>query len=256
MDFPEVPAKLSIVLIFSVPGRIINLCKSDLRWFEFSMFNGEGNMKNVGLAGFLIGIALFGIIATQNTGFAATEDIRFTFDSGTEGWKIPGWSDDYPDYVAGEVLFSTKTVRSGTGALEVVCDFPGNRWAAALVEIEQDMDLSQYDTISADIFIPKGAPKGFFKARFAITAGIGWYFIETRESVDLMPGRWVTLKTKIEKEETSVSAWAGRGDKRLFNHLDQVKKVSIRIEYDAAPPHTTGGRYNGPIFIDNVVISK
>ncbi|MFA6636751.1 MAG: hypothetical protein WCV56_06590 [Candidatus Omnitrophota bacterium] len=213
-------------------------------------------MKNTGLVGVFIVFALFGFLGTQKTVFAATEDIHFSFDAGMEGWNIPEWTDSYPDYVAVEVLSSTETVKSGTGALEVVCDFPGNRWAAALVELNEDMDLSLYDTISADVYIPKAAPKGFFKARFAITAGIGWHFIEMREAVDLIPGKWVTLKVKIEKEETTVSEWRGRGDKRLSKHLDQVKKVAIRIEYNAAPPHTIGGKFKGSVFIDNVVISK
>lgn len=187
---------------------------------------------------------------------APEEDMRFTFDEGTEGWKVPDWAFEQRDYVAGKVGLSAETVKSGPGALEVICDFPGNRWAAALVEIERDMDLTQYNEISADIFIPRGAPKGFFKARFAMTVGIGWHFIEMREPVELMPGKWITLKTKIEKEELPLSSWRGRGERQLYKHINMVRKIAVRIEYDASPPHTIGGRYKGPIFIDNVILSK
>ena len=204
----------------------------------------------------LAGFALFSVFSAESPVFAGEEDILYTFDESIEGWKVPDWAFEQRDYVAGKTLLSGETMKSGPGALEVVCDFPGNRWAAALVEIEKDMDLSGYSSISADIFIPKSAPKGFFKARFIMTVGIGWHFIEMREPVDLIPGKWVTLQADIEKEELLISDWKGRGEKRLFKHADKVKKIAVRIEYDASPPHTIGGRYNGPVFIDNVVISK
>lgn len=196
------------------------------------------------------------VFLTHTAAGALTEDIRFTFDDRIGGWDVPDWAFEKKDYVAGEVLLTGETVKTGSGALEVVCDFPGNRWAAALVELERDMDLSEYNSISADIFIPQGAPQGFFKARFIITAGIGWYFIEMREPVDLLPGQWVNLTAKIEKQEELVSAWKGRGESRLFSNIHLVKKLAIRIEYNASPPQTIGASYHGPIYIDNVVISK
>ncbi len=191
----------------------------------------------------------------QFSAVAENREMAFTFDEDVEDWKVPDWAFEQKDYVAGTVGLTREVFKDGPGALEVICDFPGNRWAAALVEIEKDMDLSGYDTISADIFIPKGAPKGFFKARFIMTVGIGWHFIEMREPVDLIPGKWITLTAKIEKEEVPMSAWKGRWERQLFKHVNQVKKVAVRIEYDASPPHTIGGRYRGPVYIDNVVIS-
>ena len=201
-------------------------------------------------------LVVFVVFSIQVLALATPEEIRFTFDEGIEGWKVPDWAFEKRDYVAGEVQLTEKKVKSGSGALEIKCDFPGNRWTAALVELEGNMDFSPYDEMSVDIFIPRGAPKGFFKARFVMTVGVGWHFIEMREPVELMPGKWITLKTKIEKEELMVSSWRGRGERRLFKHIDAVKKVAVRIEYDASPPHTIGGRYHGPIFMDNMVISS
>jgi hypothetical protein len=196
------------------------------------------------------------VFLSQVLSFASEEDIRFTFDEKTEGWDVPDWAFEQKDYVAGEVKISRQEMNEGPGSLEAICDFPGNRWAAALVELERDMDLTEYQKISADIFIPRTAPKGFFKARFVLTAGVGWHFIELREPIDLIPGKWVTLSADIEKEEMVVSAWKGRGERQLYKHLSLIKKIAFRIEYDASPPHMTGGRYYGPVFIDNVMISK
>ncbi len=184
------------------------------------------------------------------------EDIVFTFEESTEGWGIPDWSYDFDDYVAEDVVLSREITSLGSGSLEVICDFPGTKWAAALVELEKDMDLTGYDYISAEVYIPRGAPGGFMKARLILTVGVGWHFIEMRRPVDLIPGRWNRIKAIVEKEDTMVSPWRGQGGQNLRDHLDAVKKIAIRVEYDAAPPHVTGGRYRGSFFIDNVVISR
>ena len=204
---------------------------------------------------FIIPILILGFAGVD--AFAAkTNGILYDFEDSTEGWKIPDWAFYQSDHVAKEVAISDKKATNGKGSLEVICDFPGNRWSAALIEVEKDMDLSEYESISADVFIPRDAPKSFFKARFIMTVGIGWHFIQQREAVSLIPGKWTTIKAPLEKSELETSAWSGRGEKRLFNHINAVKKIAIRVEYDVAPPHTIGPRYNGPIYIDNVHLDK
>jgi len=187
---------------------------------------------------------------------AKTNGMLYDFEESAEGWKVPDWAFYQTDHVAREVKVSGEKVLKGKGSLEIVCDFPGDRWSAALVEVEKDMDLSEYEIISADIYIPRDAPKGFFRARFIMTVGIGWHFIEQREPVSLVPGKWVTVKAPLEKSELGVSAWKGRGEKRLFRHINAVKKIAIRVEYDAAPPHVIGPRYHGPVYIDSVLVEK
>jgi hypothetical protein len=223
---------------------------------------GDANVKCEGIVVIIRHILIFMIpfllLAFAGIRALAERDngIKFNFEETTEGWKVPDWAYYQPDHVAKDVKVSRDNVLKGEGALEVVCDFPGNKWSAALIEIEKDMDLSGYSRISAGVYIPRSAPKGFFKARFVVTAGIGWHFIEMRESFSITPGRWVMIEAPIEKDEFETSAWKGRGEKRLFNHLDQVKKIAIRVEYDAAPPHTIGPSYHGPVYIDNVIIEK
>ena len=206
----------------------------------------------------LITIILISIVIPSGSflSFSAEDAIIFDFEDDTKGWDIPDWAYNHRDYKSKEVHISDKKALEGEKSLEVVCDFPGNVWAAVLIERERDMDLSKYETISADIFLPRKAPRGFYKARFILTVGVGWHFIEMRHPVDLIPGKWNNVTVKLEKEEVLESAWKGRGEKRLFKHIDKIKKIALRIEYDAAPPHRVGSRYKGPIYIDNIIIEK
>lgn len=192
------------------------------------------------------------------------EEIRFDFETGAEGWVIPDWVFDQNKiniYRAVSVDVSSEEASSGSNSLEIMCDFPGREWAAALVELQRDFDFSSYDTISVDIYVPRKAPR-LIEGRIILTVGDGWLFTEMRNSVYLQPGKWTTVTAHIEKEQKmdpetgapALSEWKGRGDKSLYLHIDKIKKVAIRIEYNAAPPDRTGPRYKGPMYVDNIVI--
>lgn len=203
-------------------------------------------------------LAVFWMISSRGAE-AADDKILYDFEQTVENWKIPDWAYYQDDHRAVELAPSEKKFSNGKSSLEVMCDFPGTKWAAALVELEKDQDLSGYNTISADIYIPKKAPKGFMQARLILTVGIGWHFIEMRSPVPLIPGKWVHIEAKLdnaEPDENSKSDWKGRKEKRLFKHIDAIKKIAVRVEYDSAPPHRIGPRYKGPIYIDNIVIKK
>lgn len=187
---------------------------------------------------------------------AENGDIVFDFEKSTGQWDIPDWVYGNNDYVASEVKIAPGQGRQGRNALEMIFDFPGNRWAAALVEVEKDMDLTGYSVISAHIYVPREAPTGFLKARFIITAGAGWHFIQMRYPVSIVPGRWSKIEASLPENEEGVSAWSGSGDRRLHLHLDTVRKIAVRLEYDSAPPHVTGPEYKGSFFIDEVRITK
>jgi hypothetical protein len=198
-------------------------------------------------------VIIFFILKSGLSGHAA-DAINYNFEEGNDGWVIPDWAYYQSDHKAEVVEVSIKEASSGKGSLALMCDFPGDVWAAALVEHAEDLNLSKYSTISADIYLPKGAPKGIIQARFILTVGIGWHFTEMRQAVLLVPGRWTKLEAKLESEEAEASDWKGRKEKRLFHHINNVRKIAIRIEYDASPPYKTGHRYKGPVYIDNVVI--
>ncbi|MGB2631269.1 MAG: hypothetical protein WBD24_07290 [Candidatus Omnitrophota bacterium] len=199
-------------------------------------------------------IMIIALIFAASSFSYASEEIKYDFEGSNKGWSIPDWAYYQGDHVAKEVEVSSKKASTGESSLAVMCEFPGNVWKAALVEHLEDMDLSGKETISADIYLPKDAPKGIIVARFILTIGIGWHFTEMRYAVPLVPGRWTRIEAKLENDEVEKSDWKGRKEKRLFHHIHHVKKIAIRIEYDASPPYRVGHKYHGPVYIDNVVI--
>ncbi len=184
------------------------------------------------------------------------ENIVFDFEGSNDAWGVPDWAFYQSDHKARTAEASDDVASSGKGSLKVMCEFPGDVWTAAVVEVKKDIDLREYDTISMDVYLPKKAPSGIIQARIILTVGDGWRFTEMREGIPLARGKWTTIKVQIDKgaEEGSHPDWKGRGEKRLYHDIDKVRKIAVRIEYNAAPPHRLGPRYHGPIYVDNVVI--
>ena len=177
--------------------------------------------------------------------------IHYSFESGKEGWWIPDWAYYQSDHKAESVEVTSKRASDGKNSLEVMCDFPGDTWSAALIEVKKDADLSGYKTISADVYIPKKAPRGVFTGRIILTTGIGWYFTEMREPVILRNGRWTTIKARLDTKEVEHSQWRGRKERSLWKNIHNVRKIAVRVECN---PSAGSGGYKGPIFIDNLVI--
>lgn len=184
----------------------------------------------------------------------AEKGIGFDFENSTNDWIIPDWAYYQVDYKAETVEVSTEYFSNGKTSLKIMCDFPGDAWTSAIVNWEGEIDLKGYESISVDVYLPKGAPKGFLNGRIILTIGDGWYFTEMRSAVPLGIGKWTTIKAKLDSEETEKSDWRGRGEKQLYKHITNIKKVAVRIEYDASPPDKIGPRYHGPVYIDNVII--
>jgi len=188
--------------------------------------------------------------------FGAKEEIRFDFEEGTQGWKIPDWAYYQDDHRGKTSNISTERASSGEQSLEIMCDYPGKLWAAVLIEREKDMDLSGYESISVDVYLPRKAPKGLFLGRVILTVGDGWWFTEQRVAEPLESGKWTTITIPLDTPDLTdrQALWRGRKEKRLYNNLNKIKKIAVRIEYDAAPPYRIGPKYDGPIYVDNVVI--
>ena len=203
---------------------------------------------------FAITLAAALVLAAQAA--SAAEEYRFDFENGDEGWQIPDWVLPQKDHKAESTEVSTDFASTGTHSLSVMCDFPGTVWAAALVEkeFEGSLDLYGYHNISVDVYLPKTAPSNLILARIILTVGDGWLFTEMRFPVLLQVGKWTTVSAKLESYEVPDSVWKGREEKRLFHNINKVKKVAVRIEYDASQPYRLGPRYHGPIYIDNMVI--
>lgn len=160
------------------------------------------------------------------------------------GWELPQWALSKTDYVAKEVSFSDEIASSGKGSMKVVSDFPGGQWTAALVEIQQYLDLSSYRVIRADIYLPPDAPIGL-KAKLILTVGDNWKFVEMSRSVPLIPGEWATITASIEPGSYD---WKRVVPDEEF--AEDVRKIAIRIESNRKP------KYSGTLYIDNVRVGR
>lgn len=172
------------------------------------------------------------------------ERTYYDFEGDLKGWEIPLWAQGKSDYVAKEIVISTDVASQGAESMKIGTDFPGGNWTAALVEVQQYLDLSQYRVISADLYLPLEAPEGL-KVKVILTVGDNWKFVEMSRSVLLEPGKWVTISANIEPGSYD---W-----KRVVpdeNFAEDVRKVALRIESNRKPT------YAGPIYIDNVRVGR
>ena len=174
-----------------------------------------------------------------------TEERTFyDFEDDIDAWEIPMWALSKSDYIAKEAIHSTEVASKGKGSLKIMTDYTGGRWLASLVEIQQYLNLSKYRVISADLYLPPGAPKGL-KVKVILTVGNNWKFVEMARSVPLIPGEWTTITANIEPGSYD---WKRVVPDEEF--AEDVRKVSLRIVSNHKP------KYTGPIYIDNVRVGR
>jgi len=172
------------------------------------------------------------------------ERVFYGFENDLMGWEIPAWAESKSDYVAMQMGLSSDFASEGSNALKVETDFPGTAWAAALVEIQQYLDISRYRVIRADIYLPADAPVGL-KANLILTVGSNWKFVEMNQSVPLMPGEWATISASVEPGSYD---W-----KRVVPDKDfaqDVRKIAVRIISNRKPAYT------GPVYVDNIRVGR
>jgi hypothetical protein len=127
-------------------------------------------------------------------------------------------------------------------SLQISVDFPERSWSAAIVELSQFLDLTDYDTISVDIFLPFKAPKGL-RAKMILTVGDNWRFTEMSRSVRLEPGKWNRIEARVAGKTFD---W--RGVRSGDNFRNDIRKIAVRIESDKRPA------YKGHIYIDTLMV--
>jgi hypothetical protein len=184
------------------------------------------------MAGALLASTL-AVPAGEKTVIGDFEDPQLT-------WAIPDWALTQADHVAKDVKLSTEVASSGKQSLKINAAFPGQNWTAAVVELEDYIDLTAYDKIAVDVYLPKDAPEGL-KGNIVLTVGDGWTWTEQLRPVLLKPGQWTTVEASIadgskDWKKTKVDA----------NWRSDIRKVDIRIISDKKPSYT------GDVFIDNV----
>ena len=176
--------------------------------------------------------------------FAAEEEVLFSFEGGTEGWEIPDWAYEKPDHVQENINISEAFASNGANSLEVEAIFPGGRWAGAIVETMQYFDWSEYSKLACDVYLPADAPTGL-KAKFILTVGDNWQWVEMSRSFDLIPGQWVTVEGDISPGSID---WRRVEVGEAFRK--DIRKIDIRVESNNKPA------YSGVFYIDNVRVIK
>lgn len=168
----------------------------------------------------------------------------YDFSESLHSWEIPTWAREKKDHVAtGIRLVDFGRGSSSAPAVEVEADFPGGMWTGALVEVEQFLDLNGYDDMLCSVYLPSHAPDGL-RAKFILTAGENWDFIEMSRSVTLRPGTWTEIKASLIPGNMD---WRRSVmDEEL---LGEIKKISLRVESNRIP-------YSGPFYMSNIEITQ
>ena len=174
---------------------------------------------------------------------AAREITLYTFEKDPQGWEIPDWAYEKDDYVADSVEVSKKVSKTGKGSLEVVAKFPGGNWSGAIVEVLEYFDWTPYSTLACDVYLPKEAPAGL-RAQMILTVGDSWKWTEMSRSIRLVPGEWTTISANLKPGSTD---WKRTQPDDEFRA--DVRKIAIRVSSNKPA-------YDGPIYIDNIVLGE
>lgn len=167
------------------------------------------------------------------------EKVLYDFETGENGWEIPSWAMDKPDHVATSISTSKAVASNGRKSLKLDSSFPGGMWTASLAEIQHYLDLSDYEVLSVDIYLPPDAPEGL-RAKVILSVGEEWRFTEMSRSIRLQPGKWTNITASIREGSTD---WKRTKVDNAFK--SDVRKIAIRIESNRKPVYT------GPVYIDN-----
>ena len=166
--------------------------------------------------------------------------VIFDFEKHTPYWEIPDWCFEKQDYVAKDLDFSSQFANEGSSSLQLLADFPGKKWSAAYLEVQEYFDWTPYKSVSADVYIPADAPYGL-KAKIILTVGDDWKWTEMSRMARLTPGEWTTIAANLNPGSTD---W--RRTEVTDEFRADVRKLGIRVESNMRPV------YNGFIYIDNV----
>lgn|GEM_PF-2598601 len=168
------------------------------------------------------------------------EKALFDFETSMDGWEIPVWALDKEDHAQKSIDISSDISSRGEKSLRINSDFPAGNWNASLAEIQRYLDLSSYDAVSMDIFLPPDAPQRGFRAKLIFTVGEDWKFVEMSRSVRLYPGQWTQITASLKPDSKD---WKWTKVDQGFK--EDVRKISLRVEYEGRSP------YSGPIYVDN-----
>jgi hypothetical protein len=173
------------------------------------------------------------------------EKVLYDFESDKDGWEIPLWAVDKEEYTQKASDISDDISSRGKKSLRVDSDFSPGKWVASIAEIQRYFDLSEYDAIATDIYLPPDAPERGFRAKLIFTVGEDWKFVEMSRSVKLEPGKWNYILASLKSNSRD---WKWTKVDNTFK--EDVRKIALRIEYEGKQS------YSGPIYIDNIRAGK
>ncbi|HTY45643.1 MAG TPA: hypothetical protein VMD52_06620 [Patescibacteria group bacterium] len=177
------------------------------------------------------------VLVTGGMAFAG-EKVLFGFEKDMGGWEIPDWAMEKEDYVGTKIELSTAVFKEGKSCLKLDTKFPGGKWTAAYVEIQQYFDWTAYSAVAVDVYLPETAPVGL-KSKMILTVGESWAWVEMARSTALEPGKWTTITANIMPASTDFRATVDDAFRK------DIRKVGVRIESNMKPV------YEGPVYIDN-----
>jgi hypothetical protein len=183
----------------------------------------------------------------------ADGDVLFDFEHTKQNWSIPQWAAEQGDCTGMLLEVSPDKSSSRDRALKLTCEVPGDSWSSAVIEYENEMDLSWARVISVDIFVPSGVWSGKSRGRIALITGEAGWWMEMRGAVRIETGEWSNISAGLREQDASL--WGNsRGDGfDLKEDLAKVRKIVIRVEFDGW--HGSADMYyNGPVYVDNIRI--
>ncbi len=172
------------------------------------------------------------------------EIVLYSFEKDPQGWEIPDWALAKKDHVGRQIGISEFQASDGKYALQFDVEFSGGpTWEGAYVERLIDVtDWSPFGYLSADIYLPKDAPRGL-RAKIIVTVGDGWKWAEMNKAIPLTPGEWVVIKVDLTPASMN---WRRFIDDSF---RADIRKLGIRVESNGKIA------YKGPVYIDNVKLS-
>ncbi|HTY45942.1 MAG TPA: hypothetical protein VMD52_08140 [Patescibacteria group bacterium] len=187
----------------------------------------------------LLVMVLGALLLVTGSRASAAETVLFGFEKDVSGWEIPDWAMEKEDYVAKKIAVDSTYADEGKSSLKMDVKFPGGKWTAAYVEIQQYFDWSAYSAVSVDVYLPPTAPTGL-KSKLILTVGESWLWVEMARSTPLEPGKWTTVTANLLSGSTDFRATVDEAFRK------DVRKLGVRIESNMKPA------YEGQVFIDNL----
>lgn len=167
----------------------------------------------------------------------------YDFEEDNQNWEIPDWEFKKTLHPAMSLKRTGKMASKGHSSLELSLVFKKDNCSAAYIETERYVNLEHNDVIRIDLYVPPDAPKRL-RAKFVLTTGENWQFMEMARGKRLIPGTWTTLTANIS--EKSIDWQSAHIDKHFKT---DIRKIALKIEsFHLA--------YSGPIYVDNIRVAS